>query len=272
MQENDNNSTINRRRVLATLGAAGVAGLAGCGSSSNASVGEPSEKDVPPPSVDAANRWELTTPNSETRLLYEGSQLGIEFTAHGHTVQYADKQLRQRISENTFGEVDREFAVAFAARIDIFPSYASSGTAAFGDTIESAITDNLRSSMEEFGVQNVIEDGRMEASNTPADDVSVLRGEYPINQVTIRDVNIPHSDREQLSFGDGTLPIKGIAGRWKSGGSIMAAGGVYPDEPFIEENEVEMSDAVTLSMEINLGLNPTQRENQVLEFIDSVSR
>ncbi len=245
--------------------------MAGCSSTSDADVGAPSEKEVSAPSVDSGERWKLTTPESETRLLQKGGWGPIKYTAHGHVTQYEDSTLRKRIREDTFGEIDRPFAVAFAARVDIFPSSYSRATVLQSGEIDKSILNNLKSAMSNFGVQNIRDDGTMLATNSSAGEFQVVRGEYPIQKVTIDGVNIPHSDREKLSFGGGTLPIKGIAGRWKSEGSILAGGGVYPAENFADEEAVEMSDAISMSVDINLNLQPRKREAQVLDFVRSIS-
>ncbi|MEA5387140.1 hypothetical protein VB779_08765 [Haloarculaceae archaeon H-GB11] len=82
---------------------------------------------------------------------------------------------------------------------------------------------------------------------------------------------MPHSDKDTLKFGGGTLPIKGIVANWKSNGSILAGGGVYPDGPFRETETIEMSNAISLNIDIDLHLQPAKRQNQVLEFVRSIS-
>lgn len=261
-----------RRRVLGALGAAAAASLAGCGASTNSSPGDPSDKQVPPPTVDAPDRWRLTTPESEPRLLQKGSTFALDYQAVGHIRRYEDQQLRTRIREETFGEVDRPFAVAFAARIDIFPGLASVGTGFVNDQINESLRTELQDAMRAFGVQNVQRQAPMDASNTPAGEVQVITGEYPIDPVSIDASEIPHSDRNKIEFGGGTLPIKGIIGRWKTDGSIMAGGAVYPNGQFAASNTIEMSAAISLTLDIDLRLRPQRRERQALSFIDSISR
>ncbi|MDQ2072820.1 hypothetical protein RBH20_09765 [Haloarcula sp. H-GB4] len=271
MSDSGNQTRVNRRHFLSILGAAGTSALAGCGSTSDTDVGSPSDKDVPAPSVDTKERWQLTTPDSSPRLLQKGSVGPVKYTAHGHVTQYEDVQLRQQVSDSTFGEIDRPFAVAFAARVDIFPDTFSMATGLQSEKIDSAILGNLKSAMNDFGVQNVQQSGTMDAQNTPAETFEVVRGDYPIQEVTIDGVDIPHSDRNKMSFGGGTLPIKGIAGRWKSNGSILAGGGVYPDADFEESDQVSMSDAISMSVNVDLDLQPNRRESQILNFVRSIS-
>ena len=271
MEKNGSGRKITRRQMVAALGVAGTSALAGCGSTSDSDVGAPSDKDVPAPSVDASDRWELTTPDSKPRLLQEGSAAIVDYTAHGHIVRFEDTQLRERIHRATFEQIDRPFAVAFAGRVDIYPSSLSLATGLKSGEIDSAIRGNLTSAMEEFGVQNVQRSGTMDASDTPAGEFMVVEGEYPVQEISIDGVDIPHSDRSQLTFGGGTLPIKGIAGRWKSDGSILAGGGVYPKENFADSQGVEMSEAISMDINVDLSLQPARREAQILEFVNSIS-
>lgn len=271
MEEN-NRSGINRRRLLAGIGVAGSSALAGCGSTSEVNEGEPSDKNVPAPVVDAGERWDLKTPDSKPRLLMEGTAAYfVDYTAHGHIVRYGDAKLRERIKEDTFGEIDRPFAVAFAARVDIFPSHLSAATGLQSGKIKESIRGSLITEMENFGVQNIQTDGMMDAPNTPAGKFSVVRGEYPLQEVTISGVDIPNSDQTKLTFGGGTLPIKGIAGRWKSNDSILAGGGVYPADDFEDSQNVTLSDAIELTVDVDLNIGWRQREEDILDFVRSIS-
>lgn len=260
---------VRRRTYLATLGTVGAAMTAGCGSATDTKQGEPSRKAVPAPSVRSGDRWELKTPNSEPRLLQKGSVALFDYQAVGHIRQYEDTLLRDRIRKDTFGEVDRPFAVAFCGRIDIFPSTASIVSGIVGD-IDSSMVSRLKDSMREFGVQSLREEGPEEIPNVDADFRTVV-GEYHIDPVTIDGVEVPHNDRSRLEFGGGSLPIKGVVGNWKSDGSILIGGGVYPKGSFRDSEEIRMSDAISLSVDVDLDLQPHQREQDVFSFVRSIS-
>ncbi|WP_225333496.1 hypothetical protein [Halomicrobium urmianum] len=262
---------MRRRELLATLGSAGTVALAGCSSTSDADVGEASDREVPPPSVETGDRWELVTPDAEPRLLRTGSAGPVDYAAVGHVRRYEDARLRGRVAEATFGEIDRPFAVAFAARVDVFPSTLSAATGFLSDEIDAAVRENLADAMDEFGVRNVGEAGTRSVPDAPVEEVTVVRGEYPIPEVTVDGVEIPHSDAEQFTFGGGTLPIEGVAGRWKSDGSILAGGGVYPAENYVDGETVALSDAISMEVTVDLRLEPDRVESRVLEFVRGVS-
>ncbi|GCF16012.1 hypothetical protein Harman_39470 [Haloarcula mannanilytica] len=232
-------------------------------------MGKPSEKDVPAPSVQAGNRWSLQTPDSEPRLIVEGEKAFLNYQAVGHIKRHEDTVLRDRIKESTFGEVDRPFAAGFCGRIDIFPNRLSFASGLVAD-VDERMLSRLKTAMEDFGVQNVTEEGTQSATNIPG-DLQVVIGDYQIEPVVIEGVDIPHSDRTTLKFGGGALPIKGIVANWKEGGSILAAGGVYPNGPFRQSRQVEMSDAIQLGISIDLDISPPEREQQALDYIRSVS-
>ena len=261
---------INRRTILATLGTAGVSALAGCGSATDSSIGEPSEKVVPAPSVETGNRWKLITPKSKSRILQKGSIIFLDYQAVGHINRYEDNILRRRIREDTFGEVDRPFSIAFCGRIDVFPSSVSLASSIVGSTDES-ILENLKSAMREFGVTNIRDVGSRTFPDAPGEFKQVV-GEYHIDPVIIEGVDLPHSNRDRLRFGEGTIPIKGIVTNWKSDGSILVGGGVYPDGPFRETEEITMSNSISLSINIDLHLQPQQREAEIVDFVRSISR
>lgn len=267
--DKNKDSAPRRRKFLAALGAAGAATLAGCGSSTDTPVGEPSTKNVPAPTVDSAKRWKIITPDSQPRVVVKGSFGPFNYQAVGHVNKYEDKRLRRRIREDTFGEVDRPFAVAFSARIDIFPSEVSLASGIVANVDKEMLKD-LKRSMKEFGVTNLEEKGRLVPTSTSKTFQQVV-GDYKIQPVVIDGVDIPHSDKTRLKFGGGKLPIKGIVANWKSDGSILAGGGVYPAGPFRESEEIEMSDAISINISVDLNLEPTQRKRQLLEFVRGIS-
>jgi hypothetical protein len=272
MSNRDNTGSTNRRTLLAILGTGSISALAGCGSNTPSAQGEVSEKHVPAPSLDVGEKWELVTPDSKPRVMQKGSISLLDWTAVGHTVQYEHTRLRERIKEDTFGEVDRPLVMAFAARVDIFPRQASFATGIKSGKIDDSLSSNLKSAMEEFGVKNVSQQSPIEDPNLPAKKLQVITGEYPIDAVTIEGVDIPHSDRTQLKFGGNRLPIQGVIGRWKEGGSILAGGGVYPLQDFEQNREINMSDSISLEIGIDLGLSPRTHKNEVFDFIRSVSK
>ncbi|MBX0297657.1 hypothetical protein [Haloarcula nitratireducens] len=224
---------------------------------------------MPPPTVETGDTWSLITTDSQPRLITEGSKLFINYQAVGHINRYENAQLRNRIKQNTFGEVDRPFAVSFCGRVDIFPNSVSFASDLVAD-VDGRMLERLKQAMSDFGVQNVTESGTQTAAGIPA-DLQVVEGEYQIDPVEIQGLDIPHSDTSRLEFGGGTLPIKGIVTNWKSEGSILAAGGVYPTGQFRDSHTVEMSDAINLTVNVDLSIAPNKREQQALEFIRSVS-
>ncbi|WP_226021841.1 hypothetical protein [Halomicrobium salinisoli] len=271
MDASGSGRTTRRRELLATLGSAGAVAVAGCGSTTDAEVGAAADREVPAPSVTKGDRWELTTPNSEPRLLRKGSAGPVNYTAVGHVRRYEDAKLRDRVAESTFGEIDRPFAVAFAARVDVFPSTLSAATGFMSEELDAAVRENLTDAMDEFGVENVREAGTRSVSDAPVEEFAVVRGEYPIPEVTVEDVEIPLGNVDEFTFGGGRLPIEGIAGRWKSDGSILAGGGVYPAENYVDSETVELSDGISMEVTVDLGLRPDRIESRVLEFVRGVS-
>lgn len=124
--------------------------------------------------------------------------------------------------------------------------------------------------MTNFGVENLREANTATISGVSSDFRTVV-GDYQIEPVTIEGVDVPHSDRSRLQFGGGSLPVRGIIGNWKADGSILVGGGVYPDGPFTQSKEIQMSDAISLSVNIDLQLRPHQREQDLFKFIRSIS-
>lgn len=263
---------ISRRKFLAASAAAGAVVTAGCGGKVETSPGEASDKDVPAPSVNVPDGWELTTPNSESVVFDKGEDFGINWTAVGHTNLYENVKLRNRIKEETFGRINRQLMVGFASRIDFFPTYAHLGTGFKQDTIDSQIRSKMQSQMKGFGLKEITYQGesqRMGSSNPSS--YHKWTGKYPIEEISIEDVNIPHVEKDSFTIGGEDLEIAGIAAVWKEGTHLLAAGGVYPAERYSEREKWDVSGAVHLSLQIEMGFRPNLYDRQIKSIMDSTN-
>lgn len=262
----------SRRQFLAASAAAGTTAIAGCGGKVETAPGEDSNKEVPAPSVDVPDGWKLTTPDSQPVVFDKGKDFGINWTAVGHTNLYENVKLRNRIKQETFERVDRPLMVAFASRVDFFPTYAHLGTRFKQDTIDSNIRSQMRSQMEEFGLKEIAYKG--ESQRMGESDPSSYHkwtGKYPIKEIQIDDVEIPHVQKDSFTIGGQDLTIAGLAAVWKEGTHLLAAGGVYPAEPYGEEEQWDVSGAVHLSLQIEMGFRPNFYKNQIQSIMDSVN-
>ncbi|WP_396613986.1 hypothetical protein ACH9L7_19825 (plasmid) [Haloferax sp. S1W] len=265
------NVNIGRREFLATSAVAGTGLIAGCGSQIEASPGENSDKDVPAPSVDIPDGWEVTTPNSKPIVFVEGKDLGVSWTAVGHTKLYENKKLRERIKQETFGKIDQTLMVAFASRIDFFSSIAHLGTSFQQETINSEVRSQMRDRMTEFGLTEVTYKGEVQREEeTNPSKFHKWTAYYPVDEIPVNDVDIPNVEKDSFTIGGKNLKIGGLAGVWKEGKSLLAAGGVYPADYYNERQEWDVSGAIHLSLDIEMGFQPTNYNHQIKSIMDSV--
>jgi len=263
---------MDRRKFLGTTATAGTFLIAGCKTNVEASKGEVANKDVSAPSVEIPDSWESTTPDSRPKVFKSGEVLGKEWDAIGHTKIYENKALRERIHKETFEKVDKALMVAFASRIQFFPSYAHLGSLAYQEEIDSAIRSRMRGRMKSFDLKNITYKGEEQmVSGSKPHSYHKWTADYHIDEIPVKDVNIPNSDVTSFTIGGEDIKIEALAGVWKEGKHMLAAGGVYPAELFTEEKEWDISGAVHLNLSVEMGFKPEQYNRQVKSFMDSVS-
>lgn len=267
----DVTETPTRRRFLQTAGVVGLASLAGCGSDVEGGTGQTTDRDVPPPSVELPEGWEPTSTETEPEILKQGTMAGINYSAVGHTRRYENVRLRSRIREETLERVDRPLFVMFATRIDFFPRFAHIGASRMKSEIDSTVKSEFREQLQEFGVVDTAAHGTVESATAGGpSELFKYTGAYPVEDFTIRDVNIPNVNRSSFTVEGELLPIEGLVATWKDGEHQLAAGGVFPAAPYRPRKTFDITGGVELALNVDLDLRPERYRQTVHDFVASV--
>ncbi|MGM0399280.1 MAG: hypothetical protein ACQEQY_09845 [Halobacteriota archaeon] len=255
---------MQRRQFLAVTGAGALATLAGC-SSALGSVAAP----VVPTDRLEAGGWTLQDESEET--VFEESYGPVTIEAKSHSLVYSDEALRETIKEKTLGRVDGAMAMFAATRIDFSPNLAdlpgSVATDQIVDRSETAARSQFATQMENAGLENVgqVDTGSLTVDTGVDARLTTFEAEFPFDGVSV-----PVTDDRSISLTGSPIDVAGDLAVWSHDGSVLVAGGAYPATNVNETVTEELSAAITVTVDVDLGLEPDRYREEVRSLVRAV--
>lgn len=255
---------MRRRDFLAVTGAGAFATLAGC-SSALGSVAAPT---VPADRLESGG-WVQRDESQET--VFEETYGPVTLEAKSHTLVYGNQALRTEIKEKTLGEVDGQMAMFAATRIQFSPNLADLpggiGTETILDQTESAARTQFVTQMEEAGLEDVeqVDTGTLAVDS--GEDARLTNYEATF---AVDEVQFPVSDDEGVTLPASAITVAGDLAVWKHGESVLVSGGAYPAENVEQSVTEELSEAITVTVDVDLGLEPDRYREDVRGLVKAV--
>lgn len=253
---------MNRRRFLAagaSAGLVGLAGLAGC----SLAVGSVAPPRVPD-DLRSAGGWTTVSRTQET--VFEQQYAGVTITAESHTVVYEDAALREAVREKTLGRIDRTLSLLSATHVDF--SHNVDNLPGIRGQIMSAIEENAREEfatrMRDRGLRHVAQTGTGTLAVDGGQEASLT--EFAATH-EVGDLTLAVPGDETLTVEGAALDVAGDLAVWHTGDFAVVVGGAYPAENFARSVETELSSAITVSVDIDLGLEPEAYREEVRAMI-----
>jgi len=253
---------MDRRTFLGAGAAAAAAALAGC----STAVGAVAPPDVPEEQLSEGG-WERTDQSQET--VFEREMLGTTVEAKSHTLVYEDAELRQRLNEKTLGNVQSTVTVISVSHVDV--SGDVDGLPGIQGEIlsrtEAAAREQFRARMEDEGLENVERTGTGELSIDTGEGarLTTYAADFPVDSFSV-----PVGDSETLTIEGGSLGVRGDLAVWHHDDYVLIAGGVHPAENFTRQIEKDLTSAITVDVDIDLGLTPEQYREEVRGILTAV--
>lgn len=262
---------MDRRQFLGSTAAVGGAALAGRVDESSADVNVRSENGPEAPSVpvaDADGGWVVDRDRSGT---FSDSGMGI--TSTGTTVAYVDRGLAETLRERTMGTGFRDLRLFFATRIDYSPSVDRLPFGLGRDVVVNRTASNARDRferrLEDAGLEDV---ERRETRNVDIDD-------GPKTGLELYDAAYPYDGFEfeaggsTVSVAGDPIAVEGLLATWYDRGAraTFVAGAVNPAENYQRTVDRRLTEAVDLTLDVDLGLTPDAYREESLELVRSVN-
>jgi len=222
--------------------------------------------------------WELMEQEQDEVVNY--SVAGQEIVATATTEVYHEAELAAALREKTLAQLDGQIAIFFASRVTIDPDLtnlpAGVGRDRILDEVETNAKQQFESELESAGIVDIEEAGE--------ETVTVDTGEETVTVDTGEEASLQHyhglfpfdsfsfaiREDNEVTIESDSLSVSGHLAVWHHDDSVLIAGGAYPSENFEETIDEELSSAISVTVEIDLGLDPTQYEDDLFELIRAV--
>lgn len=253
---------MKRRTLLASAAGGALAGLAGC----STAVGSVAPPTLPESTLEEGG-WVRT--DDDQRTVFERSFAGITVEAKSHTVVYEDERLRAELAEKTLDRIDTAASAFSATHID-FSADIDDLPGAKGQILDETRTDARRqfeARLESRGIADVERRG--------TDEIEVATGETAdlygyAGGLEVGELAFDVTDDRTITVDVGVLSVAGDLAVWHADGYVLVAGGVYPAENFATSVDEELSSAIDVRIDVDLGLSPEAYREELRGLITAV--
>jgi hypothetical protein len=228
---------------------------------------------VPPPEVPdpvlKENGWVSMKEQKETVSV--GPMDPLEVEAYLYTKMYRDAELQREISEGTVGRIDRCFNVFFATRTHIEPEVDNLPLGVGRKQVTELAKILGRSEFEDRLDRRGVKDLRKVGSDSVLTETNKkvemeeVRGKYDFSGTEVE-----IASDEGFFIQGGEIGLAGWIGAWHHDGDVFVAGGVYPTEDLERKIDVDLTDAVDVEIDVDLGIWPRPYKPELFSLVQSV--
>lgn len=247
---------MDRRTFLGSASVVGLGALAGC---MNA-LGTVAPPETPQQLLDEGG-WEQTDRSEQT--VFEQSYGPVDVTAKSTTITYSDTELAGSVSNKTLGRIDGTLAIFAASHINFSPDLnnmpAGVGKEEVITRAKAQSEEQFKQRMRDQGLENVQKQGEAEFTTDSGKSPGLTRftAEFPVGTIQY------DTGEETFTLDVGTIAVAGDLAVWNEGDYVVVAGGAYPAENFATSTEKSLSEAITVTIDVDLGLTPDEYEQEV---------
>jgi hypothetical protein len=251
---------MNRRKFLGGASLVGLGALAGC---TNA-VGTVAAPEVPQDQLQDGG-WEQTNRTEET--VFEESYGPVTVTAKSTTLTFSDKVLAASVKDKTLSQIDGTLAIFSASHINFSPDLnnlpGGVGKKEIVEQAEQSAREQFKQRMRDEGLENVLQTGEEEfqTDSGASPGLTTFSADFPVGTIEY------DTGAETFSIDVGAIEVAGDLAVWNSGDYVVVAGGAYPAESFSTTTQKDLSEAISVTVDIDLGLTPEDYRTEVRNLI-----
>lgn len=185
-----------------------------------------------------------------------------------HLVVYENSQVREDLKRKTLGMVDESVVLFFAVRADIVPDV--DNLPLLRDYVMKIAKESAKEYFEQelrnYGLTNIqlVEEREIIVNTGEKAKVFVYSAEYKIPELSFQ-----LTQDKRISLDAGSLKVAGILAVWHHGDYIIIAGGAYPAENYLKTFKERITEAIEVTIKINLGFQPEKYEEEIMGSIKS---
>lgn len=257
---------MDRRQYLTAAAGLGAVGTVGLAHPANRAAAA----DLPPPRVPEAaldeGGWEQTDAWREPP--FERRVGPVTVRGRGRSRRFENASRRERLREATLNQVDTAVAVFFATRVQVRTDLPARVDAAMtAQAVEAVARNRFEREMREEGIEAVAvgETGTLPVDTGETATLTRYTGRYPYGARTV-----PVVGGGQVDVDGGTVGVEGWLAVWRHGGSVFVAGGGHPAENVVQRTTTDVSEAVEVTVDVDLGFEPERDRRALLDLAAAV--
>ncbi|MFC7251013.1 DUF6517 family protein [Halomicroarcula sp. GCM10025324] len=256
---------MNRRDYLAAGAGVGAAALSGC---SFLAAAERPPPEVPQQRLDEGG-WAQTNESSGTVLERDYGPVTLE--AVSHTLQYVDQALQTRVADWTLGQVEAALSVFFATRVDFSPNLdnlpAGVGQGEIVDQVKANSRDQFEGQMRDQGLTDIEKtgEGRVAVDTGETAETVEMAAVFPFEGI-----EFPVTDEAGVAIPSADIEVSALLAVWHHGDFVLVSGGAYPAESFATSVEDDLSEGITVSVDVDLDLTPSAYREEMRGLVAGV--
>ena len=186
-----------------------------------------------------------------------------------HLLIYENSRVREDLKRKTLGMVDESVVLFFAVRADVTPDLDNLPILKnyVMKIAEESAKEYFEEELSKYGLNNIrlVEEHEMTVNTGEKARVFVYSAEYKIPKLSFQ-----LTQGKSVSLDAGSLKVAGILAVWHHGDYIMIAGGAYPAENYVKTFNEKLTEAIEVAIKINLGFQPEEYEEEILDLIKSM--
>lgn len=253
---------MDRRTFISTSVGVGLAATAGCTASAT-------QRPPRVPEEDLQDGWELTA--EENRPVFERSIEGVTVTATATTKLYENAGLAADVREKAMGRIDGQFGSFFATRVTFDPNLAGLpagvGVDELVDQTEASARETFEKRLGEAGLTNVEQTG--EGTFEVATGETARRTDFTA-AFAFEDLAFPVTEDQTVTVAGGAIDVTGTMAVWSHDDAVLVAGGAYPAANVERHVERDLSEAIHVSVDVDMGLTPSAYREELLGLVRRV--
>lgn len=203
--------------------------------------------------------------------MFERDIQGTTVTATATTKLYANTGLAADLREKTLGAVDGQFGSFFATRVTFDPNLvglpAGVGVAQLVDQTETSARATLEERLRAAGLTGV--EQTREGTLDVATGESARQTDFAA-QFTFADIPFPVTEEKTVTVEGGAIDVAGVLAVWEHDDAVLVAGGAYPAANFERHVERDLSPAIRVSVDVDMGLTPEAYREELVNLISRV--
>ncbi|MFB6225255.1 MAG: hypothetical protein ABEI13_02255, partial [Candidatus Paceibacteria bacterium] len=192
----------------------------------------------------------------------------VKIKAIQNTVIHEDKRLRRSIRQKTLGNLNQSLSIFFATQVNFSPNLAdlplNIGVAEVVNATKQRAKNQFKKQLRKRNLSNVHQttSKTLQVNTGESADLIRYKGQYSFDKI-----RVPVTNNKQLIIPSSSIDVAGWLAVWHHAKYLKEEIG---EEDFEKTIQKELTGAITVTVEIDMGLRPQKYQKELFNLMRSV--